>query len=125
MSTILILEDDMKLLRLYTKATENAGHTVISVSSLKGALTAMNYRMVDLCISDIRLDDAEPDVVLKRMARAQKRQNIPVIMISAHMDLYLHKCHDLGLERTLQKPFSHRDLTAMIVEILGEDSDDT
>lgn len=85
MKTLLIVDDDLSLQRLYKEEFEGDGYRVILASSGVEALEMARTRPVDLVIMDIRLDDLGALDGLTTMRRILERdEHVPVILNSAY-----------------------------------------
>jgi DNA-binding response OmpR family regulator len=85
MKTLLIVDDDLSLQRLYKEEFEGDGYRVLLASSGVEALELARTRTVDLVIMDIRLDDLGALDGLTTMRRILERDpRVPVILNSAY-----------------------------------------
>ena len=55
---ILIIDDELKLLKLLGMIITNEGYEVLQASSARSALTMLTKHSVDLVLCDVRLPDA-------------------------------------------------------------------
>ncbi len=105
MATILIIDDEVNLLRLYKKELEKDGHKVILASSGHDALSRFDEHNPDLVILDIRMPDMDGVELVGRLL--DKRRNLPIIINSAYRsyednyvcwcaEAYIDKSSDLG-----------------------------
>jgi CheY-like chemotaxis protein len=82
MQTILIVDDDRNLRRLYKSELENEGYRVIVAQNGRIALGLVETERPDLIVMDIRMPEMDG---LEAMARVLKHhKNIPVILNTAY-----------------------------------------
>ena len=118
MPKILVLEDDYFLLRLYTKTLRAAGYDIEPSLSVEIALEVFGYEDFDLIISDLRVGTFDVEKLIKRLQRLLEARQVPILVISAHMDMYEAQCRSAGLQYLLPKPFSNQALREKVAEIL-------
>jgi DNA-binding response OmpR family regulator len=82
MKTILIVDDEKNLLRLYEKEFAEEGYHVITASSGPEALQKIQQGALDLVILDIRMPDLNGVETLKKIM--ESTSNVPVILNSAY-----------------------------------------
>ena len=119
MASILLLEDNYNLLRLYTKFLTANNHTVEAVMAVESALDVFDQSNFDLIISDLRLGAYSIERLIKRLKQIQNVNQVPVLVISAHLDTYQDLCIESGLKNALSKPFGKRELTSVVDKILN------
>jgi CheY-like chemotaxis protein len=82
MSTILVVDDDKNLRRLYQSELEAEGYQVILAENGQQALELAAAQSPDLVVMDIRMPEMDG---LEAMARLlQERRGVPVILNSAY-----------------------------------------
>jgi len=116
MKRILIVEDDENLSRGIAFAFEKDGHSVISVTTLRGGRSALEQQDIDIIVLDLCLPDGD-GMELCRYVRAQS--NIPIIMLTAR-DLETDVVAGLtaGADDYITKPFSLSVLRARVETII-------
>ncbi len=111
--TILIVDDDVLVLRNTAVALEDVGHDPIEVSSGQAALDVLaKCADVDLVVTDYLMPEMTGLQLAERI-RAE-RPDLPVVLASAYGDL---SSRDLKLPR-LQKPFTQRELLQAVSSVL-------
>jgi DNA-binding response OmpR family regulator len=118
MASILLLEDNYQLLRLYSKALTSAGHKVEPSMTVEAALDVFGQMRFDIIISDLRVGSFSIERLIKRLKKLHD-DGTPILVISAHMDLYHPMCDEAELCDTLAKPFEHHELLDKVASILG------
>jgi DNA-binding response OmpR family regulator len=79
---ILVVDDDLSILRLYKEELEEEGYTVVTASTGVEALERFEKETPDLVTLDIQLPDVDGIKLLRQMK--EKRPRLPVIMSTAY-----------------------------------------
>jgi DNA-binding NtrC family response regulator len=116
---VLVVEDDHPLRDLYTTLLREAGHTVCSAWTARGAIELIRTERVDLVLLDLELDGLMTGVdVWNKIPRG-----IPVIVVSGYSERYIHdtavraqRIRD-GSTRFLPKPVDAGRLLSEIREM--------
>ncbi len=115
--TILVIDDEIHMLRLIQRILEMAGFSVIGSDSGKYALEVLQNpdTRPDVITCDISLPDMDGFEVLRRVKSDANLQNIPVIMLTA-MGQYrdADRAKKMGASGFLTKPFS----AATLIDVL-------
>jgi len=82
MSTLLIVDDEKNILRLYQREFAEDGYEVLTASSGKEALERLKVRSVDLVILDICMPGMDGLETLKQIMETSS--NPPIILNSAY-----------------------------------------
>ena len=82
MSTLLIVDDEKNILKLYQREFSEDGYEVLTASSGKEALEKLNAQPVDLVILDIRMPGLDGLETLKQVMESSS--NPPIILNSAY-----------------------------------------
>lgn len=109
--TILIVEDDFKLLRLYSRILKNAGHTVHQAATVQAASEMLGKYRYDVCISDMTVGHHRGADVLSLYAEAQA-DGMDLKVVSGS-DTYADVVESIGAVFFL-KPVSSHDLIDMV-----------
>ena len=128
MSRILVIDDDDLVRRTVETMLRMAGHHVeLAVDGADG-LRQFQQQPFDLVIADIFMPNKEGLETIRELR--QITQQTPIITMTGSFpgphrggDLgnidYLRMAQVFGATRTLSKPFSHRELLALVDECLG------
>lgn len=112
MKTLLIVENEEKLVTLMIPYFEESGFYVLHTPKGSEALLILEKRTVDVVVLDVMLDDLDGWRVLKDI---KSLYNIPVMMLTARSDeadtLF---GYDLGADDYMTKPFSVRELVIRV-----------
>ena len=116
MKTILVVDDEPKIVQLARDYLEHAGFAVLTATDGKAAVTVAQSRRPDLVVLDLGL----PGLDGLDVTRALRRDStIPIVMLTARDD-ELDKLLglELGADDYLTKPFSPRELVARVRAVL-------
>ncbi len=114
--TILIVEDDPKIVRLLRLYLEREGYGIISATDGQAALDVFDRTRPNLIILDLLLPHLDGVEVCRRL---RARHDVPILMLTAKVDevdkvLGL----SLGADDYVTKPFSPREVVARVRAIL-------
>jgi two-component system alkaline phosphatase synthesis response regulator PhoP len=116
MKTVLVVDDEVKILRLARDYLEHAGFTMLTAETGTDALAVARQARPDLIVLDLGL----PDLDGLDVARAlRKESNVPIIMLTARGDESDKLVGlELGADDYLTKPFSPKELVARVRAVL-------
>jgi response regulator RpfG family c-di-GMP phosphodiesterase len=113
--SILIVDDDAKVLEILGKSLTQKGHDVRVASDARGALNFCDKRVPDVVVLDLMLPDMDGRDVLKAIRSKPGGEYVPVLFLSANSDPDTRvNTLDAGAEDFLVKPFSLKELNAKI-----------
>src|SRR6516165_12586366 len=108
--TVLVVDDEVQLLRMLQSALVQAGYEVLTASSALGGLEHLIKRDVNLILLDLGLPDADGKDVI---TRSRSVSTAPIIVISArHSEKEKIAALDLGASDYVAKPFDMGELLA-------------
>ena len=116
MATVLVVDDEPKIVKLVRDYLENAGFAVITASDGPAALRSAGTGHPDLVILDLGL----PVVDGLDVARSLRREAaVPIIMLTARTDESDKLVGlELGADDYVTKPFSPKELVARVRAVL-------
>jgi len=116
MKTILVVDDEPKIVQLARDYLEHAGFTVASASDGREALASFRANPPDLIVLDLGL----PLVDGLDVARAvRKTSNVPIVMLTGRDDEVDRVAGlELGADDYVTKPFSPKELVARVRAVL-------
>ena len=121
MSTVLIVDDNPEMHRLYRTALHRSGYRLMAASTGAEALLAMSMRLPDLILLDLAMPEMDGVAFLQVLRNEPEWRQVPVIVITAFGttdDLEMTK--RLGVAGHLVKAaFSIKQLRAQIEQCLG------
>ena len=116
MTTILLVDDEERIVELARDYLDRAGFAVLTASDGPSALETARGRHPDLIVLDLGL----PGLDGLEVTRALRRESaVPIVMLTARDD-ELDKLLglELGADDYLTKPFSPRELVARVRAVL-------
>jgi two-component system KDP operon response regulator KdpE len=109
---ILIVDDELPILRSVTPLLRSRGYEVQSVVNGKSALAEVEANPPDLLIVDLGLPDIDGFEVCRRV---RERSSVPIIVLSArHSEKDKVAALDCGADDYVTKPFGTDELLARI-----------
>ena len=110
MKTILLIDDDVSLLRVTEYNLSQAGFTVYGASSGEEGVALFEKKKPDLVVTDVQLGDMDGLDLLKGIK--EKRPEVPVIVITAFASIELAvRAMHLGAFTFIAKPFDRDALS--------------
>ncbi len=118
MKRILIIEDDIGLLKTLEAALEAENFKVLSVTDGEKGFTLASQEMIDLIILDLKLPSMDGFEICKRLR--SKRNMTPIIFLTGEKKEEIDKVLglELGGDDYITKPFGTRELLARIRAVL-------
>jgi len=116
-TTLAIIDDDVKFLKVVTETLREEKYTVRSFSTSDDALKYLKENKPDLIISDINLETSTMGgfSFYEKVRELDHLHNIPFIFLSGLTDEVLIRTgKELGVDDYLTKPFSDETLLATI-----------
>jgi DNA-binding NtrC family response regulator len=120
MATILLIEDDTPLLRLYEGALL-MDHQVVTAESVAAARQAIEKNRPDLVILDLHLPDAPGTTILDYLRSQRHLATVQVIIMTGFND-YKESRLPEGIIGVLSKPVTVSTLRRRVDEALAEKS---
>ncbi len=116
MKTILVVDDEPKIVQLVRDYLTHAGFTVATASDGQSALASVRASKPDLIVLDLGL----PQLDGLDVTRALRREsNVPVIMLTARVEESDKLVGlELGADDYITKPFSPKELVARTRAVL-------
>ncbi len=117
--TILVVDDDMQIIRLVRSYLEQAGFRVATAGDGNTALAAIRSEQPDLVVLDLMLPGRDGLSITQHMRSDPKLSSIPILMLTARVDdidriLGL----EMGADDYVTKPFNPREVVARVKAIL-------
>jgi DNA-binding response OmpR family regulator len=115
-STVLVVDDDIRMLRMMKRMLELEGFEVTIASNGDAALKSFEKEAPDLVLLDIMMPDMDGYTVCQRI---REFSQVPIIMVTAKGD-DKEKVEglNLGADDYVTKPFSASELAARVRAVL-------
>ncbi|SFX20775.1 response regulator [Marinospirillum alkaliphilum] len=121
---ILLVDDDLSLLKLLSLRLETAGHEVVTAESGAEALEHLKHYLPDLVLSDLRMDGMDGLTLFDEIQ--QLHPGLPVIILTAHGTIPdAVEATRQGVSGFLTKPVDKQQLFALIEELKVSRSEKT
>ncbi len=112
MKTILVVDDEPKIVQLARDYLEHAGFRVLSAHDGKAALAVARFDKPDLIVLDLGLPEMDGLDVTRAL---RKNSNVPIIMLTARAEEADKLIGlELGADDYITKPFSPKELVARV-----------
>jgi two-component system cell cycle response regulator DivK len=121
MSTILIVEDNEKNMKLVRDILQHQGHHVVEATTGGDGVRLALERQPDLVLMDIQLPDIDGITALRRIREDSALDAVPVLAVSASvMPDDQHKIVSSGFDAYLTKPISLKPFLATVARFLKD-----
>lgn len=117
--TILIVDDELHMLRFIAFVLRPLNATVLTASSGREALQIIRKRPIDLALFDVHMQDVDGLTALQSLRTSGDSKNLPVILLTGAGESHIEaKGRALGVQAFFRKPFSPAQLAACVRELL-------
>jgi DNA-binding response OmpR family regulator len=117
---VLVADDDEDILVLVRTVLERAGYEVSAVRDGAEAIAAARQRRPDLAVLDVAMPEVDGLEVLRRLRADASTSDVPVLLLSARVqEDDVARGFATGADAYVQKPFSPRELSDRVNELLG------
>lgn len=116
MARVLVVDDDVHILKLYKVELEEEGHDVVTAGTGKEAMEIFDKEDFDLVTLDILMPDIDGISLLRKMK--EKKPRMPIIMSTAYD--YRDDFAVWASEAYLVKSADLTDLKSMIKKLLSK-----
>ena len=114
--SVLIVEDDRKMARVFATSLEAEGYQVFEASTGQRAIEEVRTRNPDIIVLDLGLPDIGGEDVASELRR---RSDVPILMLTARStDRHHIRGLEAGADDYVTKPFSLRELVLRCQAIL-------
>jgi len=121
--TILIVEDDEAVARVFERSVNTAGYTAVVAMTAEAALRQLDERRVDVVVMDLRMPFVDGFGLLYRLRSREVHQHTPVIIVTGDTTLTDEQLQEIaGLAATVRyKPIDSRELLGEIARLLSRE----
>jgi DNA-binding response OmpR family regulator len=113
---ILVVDDDVGILRVFKHILEKEGYFVETAETGRDALEKMQNEKFDVCLVDVRLPDMDGTDLLLNLTNTP--QTIKIIVTGYSSEEVGKKAADYGADDFLVKPVKPEELIATVKERL-------
>jgi DNA-binding NtrC family response regulator len=119
--TILLVDDEERILKTLGRALRDEGHDVYVTSSAKKAQTLLSERSFDLMVVDNRMPEVSGLELIREISKSSPESERPeVLMMTAHATVESAiEAMKLGAFDYLQKPFEVEELLVVVGKALS------
>jgi CheY-like chemotaxis protein len=118
-ATILIVDDEVRLLPFFKKWFEQEGCHVLTASSGLQALELVKTQAIDVLVSDFRMPAMDGLALVKRV-NGLGGHRPRIIFLSGFAEIDERECCDLGVQTTLWKPIRRATLVDAVAACLAD-----
>lgn len=120
MANILLIDDNIELLKMERSFLESAGHKVCTATNGIQAMQLVRKNSYELIVTDILMPEKEGIETILEIRKKYKSVKIIAVSGGGRIDAinYLDMALAMGATQTLQKPFSGKKLLEVITEVL-------
>ena len=109
--TRVLLVDDSKVVRIKTeKLLSSGGFEVLSAVDGIDALSKLEHFNPDVIVTDIEMPNLDGFGLVRNIRNNEQTQEIPIIVMTSHVNLHLDIAATEGINGFLPKPFNEQDL---------------
>jgi two-component system, cell cycle response regulator DivK len=120
-ATILVVEDNMRNLKLIRDVLDFAGFEVVAASSAEQGIAIALERPPDLVLMDLQLPGMDGTEALRQLRGSPLTRSVPVVAVTAFaMKDDRERALGAGFDGYLEKPISVRALPAQVRGFLPE-----
>lgn len=117
--TLLIVDDELLVRRVMTRALAKPGRRIVGVSSGEAALAACRRVRPDLIVADVMMPGMDGVDLCRRLREQQSTRSVPILIVTC---LASPQIEGEGLARRadacLAKPFQTKELAARVEALL-------
>ena len=121
MSTILIVEDNEKNMKLVRDILQHQGHATLEAVTGRDGVELATTRLPDLILMDIQLPDIDGIQALREIRNVPALDAVPVVAVSASvMPDEQHKIVSSGFDAFITKPINLKQFRETVQRFLTE-----
>ncbi len=117
---VLVVDDDLDLLKMLKLRIETEGFEFMSAQDGKEMLKSVKMKKPDVILLDVMLPKLDGYTALREMKKEEEYKDIPVIVLTAKEkskvgDLFVTE----GISFFIEKPFETKDLVQKIRSVMS------
>jgi CheY-like chemotaxis protein len=109
MTRILVVDDEVSILRSTQLLLEDMGFEVLTTSDHANVMEIARREQPDLLLQDVRMPGLDLDKLVQSLRAEPRLRKIPILLFSASMDLG-ETAQRVGAEGVLDKPFKPNEV---------------
>jgi two-component system chemotaxis response regulator CheY len=118
--TILVVDDDLEVVRLVSYALRDAGHDTIPALSGLDALSRLSETQPDLIITDLEMPDMTGIEFIDEIRQDPVSKDVPILAMTTFLwDRLARSAAEVGCNATIAKPFGRVRLLERIEALLA------
>ncbi len=117
---ILIVDDERDVAMLLHHLLEQRGYEIEKIYSGSEALTRIFQGGFDLVLMDYGMKDIKGDRICLLIRADEKFQSLPIIMVTAHIEVGEKELKEYGANAVLYKPVESQTLFEVVEKCLQE-----
>ena len=118
---ILVADDETHILHVVSMKLRNAGFDVVTAQDGEEAVELCHAEQPDLIITDYQMPFMTGIEFCREIRNSADCKNMPAVMLTARgFDLDPSEMAEAGIARVLEKPFSPREILAVVTEMLKD-----
>lgn len=118
MTKILVVDDEVSILRSTQLLLEDMGFEVVTTSDHTQVVELARAHRPDLLLQDVRMPGLDLDKLIASLRAEPGLKKLPVLLFSASMDLG-ETAQRVGAEGILDKPFKPNEVLDAVQSVLG------
>lgn len=121
MKQILIIENDILLLKTLKSLLEARGYQTALAKDGKEGLTLIENQRFDLVLTDLMLPYASGMEIIEKLKNAPYKTPV-IIVSSSHSEASITDGFNLGADDYIKKPFTPGELISRIARLIDRDA---
>ena len=119
--TVLLVDDDIGLLKLFTLTLQHAGYDVTPAASLEEARAALDAARFDLLIIDMLVSTENGLMLLKSRAQSLMQKGTRIVAMSSDWSFQPHVI-ETGVRYFMVKPISPTSLIEVVRRVMQQNN---
>lgn len=122
---VLVADDEAHILHVVSMKLANAGYEVLTALDGEEAYELCLAELPDLVITDYQMPYMTGLELCRRLRQDKSTREAPVLMLTARgLEIEQEEMIAAGIAATISKPFSPREVLAMVEKLLDRQTDE-